>query len=132
MSNVYVHFSQISFPARYSVVNFRLESHSLRFREVISIIQVIAKLVIPPSEGLHISQCTASKTTKKLCFTISCQVFTMSHPQLHCQAFSGLSFPLRFMQFRACCPQDYCSHGIAETDVSKQAHISKETFQGRF
>ncbi len=35
MSNVYVHFSQISFPARYSVVNFRLESHSLRFREVI-------------------------------------------------------------------------------------------------
>ena len=35
MSNVYVHFSQISFPARYSVVNFQLESHSLRFREVI-------------------------------------------------------------------------------------------------
>lgn len=35
MSNVYVHFSEISFPARYSVVNFRLESHSLRFREVI-------------------------------------------------------------------------------------------------
>ena len=35
MSNVYVHFSQISFFARYSVVNFRLESHSLRFREVI-------------------------------------------------------------------------------------------------
>ena len=37
MSNVYVHFSQISFPARYSVVNLRLESHSLRFREVINI-----------------------------------------------------------------------------------------------
>ena len=37
MSNVYVHFSQISFPARYSVVNFQLESHSLRFREVIDI-----------------------------------------------------------------------------------------------
>jgi len=36
MSNVYVHFSQISFPARYSVVNFQLESHSLRFREVIT------------------------------------------------------------------------------------------------
>ena len=36
MSNVYVHFSQISFPAPYSVVNFQLESHSLRFREVIS------------------------------------------------------------------------------------------------
>ena len=35
MSNVYVHFSQISVPARYSVVNFQLESHSLRFREVI-------------------------------------------------------------------------------------------------
>lgn len=35
MSNVYVHFSQISFPARYSVVNFQLGSHSLRFREVI-------------------------------------------------------------------------------------------------
>ncbi len=35
MPNVYVHFSQISFPARYSVVNLRLESHSLRFREVI-------------------------------------------------------------------------------------------------
>ena len=35
MSNVYVHFSQISFPARYSVVNFQLVSHSLRFREVI-------------------------------------------------------------------------------------------------
>ena len=34
MSNVYVHFSLISFPARYSVVNFQLESHSLRFREV--------------------------------------------------------------------------------------------------
>ena len=34
MSNVYVHFSQISFPARYLVVNFQLESHSLRFREV--------------------------------------------------------------------------------------------------
>ena len=38
MSNVYVHFSQISFLARYSVVNFQLVSHSLRFREVISII----------------------------------------------------------------------------------------------
>ena len=37
MSNVYVHFSQISFPARYSVVNFQLVSHSLRFREVIDI-----------------------------------------------------------------------------------------------
>ena len=36
MSNVYVPFSQISFPARYSVVNFQLESHSLRFREVIT------------------------------------------------------------------------------------------------
>jgi hypothetical protein len=36
MSNVYVHFSQISFPARYSVVNFQLVSHSLRFREVIA------------------------------------------------------------------------------------------------
>ena len=24
-----------------------------------------------------------------------------------------------------------CSHGIIETDVSKQVHISKETFQGR-
>ena len=35
MSNVYVHFSQISFPTQYSVVSFRLESHSLRFREVI-------------------------------------------------------------------------------------------------
>lgn len=35
MSDVYVHFSQFSFPVRYSVVNFRLESHSLRFREVI-------------------------------------------------------------------------------------------------
>ena len=34
MSNVYVHFSLISFRARYSVVNLRLESHSLRFREV--------------------------------------------------------------------------------------------------
>ncbi len=29
------HLIMISFPARYSVVNFRLESHSLRFREVI-------------------------------------------------------------------------------------------------
>ncbi len=28
-------FSQISFPARYSVVYFQLESSSLRFREVI-------------------------------------------------------------------------------------------------
>ena len=37
MSNVYVHFSLISFPARYLVVNFRLESHSLRFRAVIFI-----------------------------------------------------------------------------------------------
>ena len=36
MSNVYVHFSLISFPARYSVVNFQLVSHSLRFREVIN------------------------------------------------------------------------------------------------
>lgn len=35
MSNVYVHFSQISVPARYSVVNYQLESHSLKFREVI-------------------------------------------------------------------------------------------------
>ena len=35
MSNVYVHFSQTSLPARYSVVNFQLGSHSLRFREVI-------------------------------------------------------------------------------------------------
>ena len=35
MSNIYVHFSQISFPVRYLVVNFQLESHSLRFREVI-------------------------------------------------------------------------------------------------
>ena len=39
MSNVYVHFSQISFPARYSVVNFQLESHSLRFREVIKLLK---------------------------------------------------------------------------------------------
>ena len=38
MSNIYVHFSQISFPVRYLVVNFQLESHSLRFREVINII----------------------------------------------------------------------------------------------
>ena len=38
MSNVYVHFSQISFPARYSIVNFQLVSRSLRFREVILII----------------------------------------------------------------------------------------------
>ena len=36
MSNIYVHFSQISFPVRYLVVNFQLESHSLRFREVIT------------------------------------------------------------------------------------------------
>ena len=35
MSNVYVHFSEISFPARYSVVKFQLEFHLLRFREVI-------------------------------------------------------------------------------------------------
>ena len=28
-------------------------------------------------------------------------------------------------------PQRCCSRGIIETDVSKQAHISKETFQGR-
>ena len=35
MSNVYVHFSQISFSTRYSVVNFQLEPHSLSFREVI-------------------------------------------------------------------------------------------------
>lgn len=34
MSNVYVHFPQISFPARYSVVKFQVKSHSLRFREV--------------------------------------------------------------------------------------------------
>ena len=38
MSNVYVHFSEISFPTRYSVVNFQLESLSLRFREVIRIL----------------------------------------------------------------------------------------------
>ncbi len=37
MSNVYVHFSQSSFSARYSVVNFQLKSHSLRFREFISL-----------------------------------------------------------------------------------------------
>ena len=36
MSNVYVHFSQISFPARYSVVKFQVKPHSLRFREVIT------------------------------------------------------------------------------------------------
>lgn len=48
MSNVYVHFSQISFPARYSVVNFQLESHSLRFREVIMII-------LSPQQGMIIS-----------------------------------------------------------------------------
>ena len=47
MSNVYVHFSQISFPARYSVVNFQLESHSLRFREVI--ILSSAHIRLPPS-----------------------------------------------------------------------------------
>ena len=35
MSNVYVHFSQISFSVRYLVINFQLESHSLRFREII-------------------------------------------------------------------------------------------------
>lgn len=35
MSNVYVHFSQISFSTRYSVVNFQLEPHSLSFRKVI-------------------------------------------------------------------------------------------------
>ena len=38
MSNIYVHFSQISFPVRYLVVNFQLESHSLRFREVMDYI----------------------------------------------------------------------------------------------
>ena len=37
MSNIYVHFSQISFPVRYLVVNFQLESHSLRFREYWSV-----------------------------------------------------------------------------------------------
>ena len=46
MSNVYVHFSLISFPARYSVVNLRLESHSLRFREVI-----ILTLILNPACG---------------------------------------------------------------------------------
>lgn len=35
MSNVYVHFSQISFSVRYLVINFQLKFHSLRFREVI-------------------------------------------------------------------------------------------------
>ena len=34
MSNVYVHFSQISFSVRYLVINFQLKFHSLRFREV--------------------------------------------------------------------------------------------------
>ena len=45
MSNVYVHFSQISFPAPYSVVNFQLESHSLRFREVILSILLYTPIV---------------------------------------------------------------------------------------
>lgn len=45
MSNVYVHFSLISFSARYSVVNFQLESHSLRFREVIRYIGADAVFV---------------------------------------------------------------------------------------
>ena len=35
MSNVYVHFSLISFSAQYSVVNFQWEPLSVRFREVI-------------------------------------------------------------------------------------------------
>ena len=45
MSNVYVHFSQTSLPARYSVVNFQLGSHSLRFREVIPTAVKISRLV---------------------------------------------------------------------------------------
>lgn len=35
MSNIYVHFSEFSFPAQYSVINFQSESHSVRFQEVI-------------------------------------------------------------------------------------------------
>lgn len=34
--NVYVHLPQISFPARYSVVNFQLEALSLRFLKIFS------------------------------------------------------------------------------------------------
>ena len=54
MSNVYVHFSLISFPARYSVVNLRLESHSLRFREVIlavlgTAVESLVQYIVPLS-----------------------------------------------------------------------------------
>ena len=51
MSNVYVHFSQISLPARYSVVNFQLESHSLRFREVIFVF--VTGLIILDFPGFY-------------------------------------------------------------------------------
>ena len=47
MSNVYVHFSEISFPTRYSVVNFQLESLSLRFREVIFVFSYSHSSILP-------------------------------------------------------------------------------------
>lgn len=46
MSNVYVHFSQISFSTRYSVVNFRLGSQSLGFRKVMIVTQMCANFII--------------------------------------------------------------------------------------
>ena len=52
MSNVYVHFSQISFSARYSVVNFLLVPHLLRFREVITCYNVpVNKTDLGESKG---------------------------------------------------------------------------------
>ena len=39
MSSCDILFSQFSFPAQYSIVNFPMESHLLRFREVILLVE---------------------------------------------------------------------------------------------
>lgn len=45
MSITCVHFSQISFPVRYSVVKLRLESRLLRFREVIYCLDIFLQFL---------------------------------------------------------------------------------------
>ena len=91
MSNVYVHFSLISFPARYSVVNLRLESHSLRFREV------IVTLVTRHSRGFtHVKFVDAAQTQTWDC--LSALFYFINHSkETLCYKASFPSLPLSIL-----------------------------------
>ena len=87
MSNIYVHFSQISFPVRYLVVNFQLESHSLRFREVITTYECIVTN-LPEDEFpmgqiklIYFSRWSIEGSFRKLKYTIGLSNFHAYKPE---------------------------------------------------